>query len=147
MGREQDQDLLTQEVCDVTSEEQKFTCQGDKIAPVKNTGLYVTASGKYCKFNITKRYEISIIAVRSLGFNTKFANFPPPPPKCTKWYHGHYQHQHHNQHLHQDQAKCRSRRLLLAEVDSTLRDLHNCSDHTKAESNSCFITLLKLFML
>ena len=80
MGREQNQDLLTQEVCDVTSEEQKFTCQGDKIAPVKNTGLYVTASGKYCKFNITKRYEISIIAVRSLGFNTMFANFPPPPP-------------------------------------------------------------------
>ena len=64
MGREQDQDLLTQEVCDVTSEEQKFSCQGDKITPVKNTGLCVTASGKYCKFNITKRYEISIIAVR-----------------------------------------------------------------------------------
>ena len=43
-----------------------------------------------------------------------------------------------------------SRRLLLAEVDSTLstlRDLHNSSDHTKAESNSCFITHLKLFML
>ena len=75
MGREQDQDLLTQEVCDVTSEEQKFSCQGDKITPVKNTGLCVTASGKYCKFSITNRYEISIIAVRSVGFNTKFVIF------------------------------------------------------------------------
>ena len=81
MGREQDQDLLTQEVCDVTSEEQKFTCEGDKIAPVKNTGLYVTASGKYCKFNITKRYEISTIALRSVGFNTKLF-----PSTTTKMY-------------------------------------------------------------
>ena len=45
MGREQGEDLLTQDVCDVASEEQKFTCKGKRITPVKNSGLCVTASG------------------------------------------------------------------------------------------------------
>ena len=76
MSREKDKDLLTQEVCEVTSEKQYFTCQGNMITTVKNTGLFVTSSGKYFKFNITKRYEISIIALRSVGFNTNFENFP-----------------------------------------------------------------------
>ena len=45
MGREQGLDLLKQEICDVKSEEQRFTCKGEKVTPVKNSGLCVTASG------------------------------------------------------------------------------------------------------
>ena len=33
----------------------------------------------------------------------------------------------------------RSRRVLSAEADNTLRDLHNSSYDTKAEFNNCFI--------
>ena len=33
----------------------------------------------------------------------------------------------------------RSRRVLSAEADNTLRDLHNASYDTKAEFNNCFI--------
>ena len=45
MGRAQGMDLLTQEVCDVKSEEQRFTCKGNSVTPVKDSGLCVTASG------------------------------------------------------------------------------------------------------
>ena len=40
---------------------------------------------------------------------------------------------------------CRSRRVLSAEADNTLRDLHNSSYHTKAEFNNCFIIHSKYF--
>lgn len=46
MGRDQGQDLLKQEICDVKSDEQKFTCKGNTVTPEKDSGLCVTASGK-----------------------------------------------------------------------------------------------------
>ena len=46
MGTAQGQALVQQQACDVTSEEQKFTCDGNKITPVKDSGVCVTASGK-----------------------------------------------------------------------------------------------------
>lgn len=46
MGRDQGLDLLKQEICDVKSEEQKFTCKGNTVTPEKDSGLCVTASGK-----------------------------------------------------------------------------------------------------
>ena len=45
MGRDQGLDLLKQQACDVKSEEQRFTCKKNKIMPVKDSGLCVTASG------------------------------------------------------------------------------------------------------
>ena len=46
MGRDQGLDLLQQQACDVSSEEQRFTCkESNKIAPVKDSGLCVTGSG------------------------------------------------------------------------------------------------------
>lgn len=45
MGTAQGQALVQQQACDVTSEEQKFTCDGNKITPVKDSGVCVTASG------------------------------------------------------------------------------------------------------
>ena len=45
MSRDQGLDLLTQQACDVKSEEQRFTCKKNKIVPVKDSGLCVTASG------------------------------------------------------------------------------------------------------
>ncbi|CAH3136107.1 unnamed protein product [Pocillopora meandrina] len=44
MGSDQGQALVLQQACDVTSEEQKFTCNGTKITPVKDSGLCVTGS-------------------------------------------------------------------------------------------------------
>lgn len=45
MGRDQGLDMLQQQACDVKSEEQRFTCNKNKITPVKDSGLCVTASG------------------------------------------------------------------------------------------------------
>lgn len=45
MGSDQGQALVLQQACDVTSEEQKFTCNGTRISPVKDSGLCVTGSG------------------------------------------------------------------------------------------------------
>jgi len=47
MGRDQGLDLLKQEVCDAKSDEQRFTCKGNTMTPVKDSGLCVTASGNY----------------------------------------------------------------------------------------------------
>ncbi|XP_074608868.1 uncharacterized protein LOC141863292 [Acropora palmata] len=44
MGREQGLNVLQQQICDVESDEQKFTCKGNQITPVKDSGLCVTAS-------------------------------------------------------------------------------------------------------
>ena len=43
-----------------------------------------------------------------------------------------------------DRGGCYSPKLK-AEVDNTLRDLHNSSYHTKAEFNNCFIIHSKYF--
>ena len=58
MGREQGLNVLQQQICDVESEEQKFTCKGNQITPVKDSGLCVTASGNTMSFSISLLFLI-----------------------------------------------------------------------------------------
>ena len=64
MGRDQGLDLLKQQACDVKSEEQRFTCKKNKIMPVKDSGLCVTASGNCSTiFYLPHRQYLGDIAI------------------------------------------------------------------------------------
>lgn len=62
MGRDQGLDLLKQQACDVKSEEQRFTCKKNKIMPVKDSGLCVTASGN-CFTIVSVHYSGNILVI------------------------------------------------------------------------------------
>ena len=77
MGREQGLDLLKQEICDVKSEEQRFTCKGNKVTPVKDSGLCVTASGNCFSVSVTIFLQLApstltgVLKTHTLTFKTQ----------------------------------------------------------------------------
>ena len=71
MGREQGLDLLQQEICDVKSEEQRFTCKGEKVTPVKDSGLCVTASGNCFSVSVTMFLQLAPSALTGVFVNLK----------------------------------------------------------------------------